>query len=119
MFKFIAHTYKEIYAWFLFNTSNGFISFGLTYLILVALQLLNVYSVVLILQKLLSISLIAFLHTQYIYVSLFILLILVVNFLFLGRIWKKNEEIKEVNNRAFIYIIASILIGAGAFAYGH
>lgn len=104
-----------MYAWLFYNTEKSFLSFFISYLVLAGLQLLNVYSVLVLFQKLLGIALLDYLFTLKLYVGLFLAAVVVGNFFFLGNIWNKNEEVKDVNNRAFAYIFISLVLGVLAY----
>lgn len=119
MLRIITSTYKELYAWFFYNTNNSLLSFVIAYIITVILQALNICSIILIIQKILGIKLVEFILSEKIALCVAAAALLGVNFLFLGIIWSSTKEIKILNNQAFGYIVVSIVVGAIAFVVGH
>jgi|GEM_PF-6856123 len=115
MLRFIRNAYKEIYAWLFYNTDLDLLSFSLSYLTLVLLQLLNAWCIIIFTQRLLGIALIEFLLTQKIAITVFVAFIFIGNYVMLGSIWRKKEPVKDVNNRAFAYISISLVLGVIGF----
>jgi len=104
-----------MYVWLFYNTEKSLLSFIIAYLVLAGLQLLNVYSVLVLFQKLLGIALLDYIFSLKLYVGLFVTAVIVGNFFFLGNIWSKNAEVKDLGNRAFAYIFISLMLGILAY----
>ncbi len=117
MFKFFKNIYQELYAWFLYSTDVDLLSFGLSYLVMVFLELLNILCLIIFTQKLLSIALIEFLLTQKVSIAIFLLIVLAGNYFFLSGIWRRGERAKDFNNRAFGYIAVSLILGVVAYLF--
>ena len=119
MVRFIRELFKELYTWLIINLENEYVAYAFSYIIIVLFQLSNIYTLVLLTQKLLGITLIAFIASFKVYLIVLVFTIGFLDYIITHSYWKKKRLEMDVDLKhwAFAYtLITAITFGLAYFA---